>query len=93
MKQRLEPPRRLEPLGAGIFCVVCGARPYPELGPPDTREDFDLMRFDRKGRPAENPASGEWFCSRHFERTRRGYRVTAEWIWANEEPARSEATS
>jgi hypothetical protein len=35
-------------LGAGIFCVVCGARPYPELGPPDTREDFDLMRVDRK---------------------------------------------
>lgn len=29
-------------LEAGIFCVVCGARPYPELGPPDAREDFDF---------------------------------------------------
>lgn len=50
-------------------------------------------RFDRKGRPADSPVSGEWFCSRHFERMRRGYQVTAEWIWANEEPARHEAPS
>ena len=54
MKQPLESPRRLGPLGAGIYCVVCGARPYPELGPPETREDFDLMRVDRKGHPAES---------------------------------------
>jgi hypothetical protein len=79
--------------GAGIFCVVCGARPYPELGPPDTREDFDLMRVDRKGHPAESPASGEWFCSQHFKRRgRRGYQVTAEWVWPDEEPAPSKAT-
>jgi hypothetical protein len=43
-------------MGAGVFCVVCGARPYPELGPPGTREDFDLMRLDGDGRPAESPA-------------------------------------
>jgi len=49
-------------MGAGIFCVVCGARPYPELGPPGTREDFDLIRLDRDGAPAESPAPGEWFC-------------------------------
>jgi hypothetical protein len=80
--------------GAGVFCVVCGARPYPELGPPDTREEFDLMRLDCKGRPAESPASGEWFCWRHFKRSgRRGYQVTAEWIWPDEEAAPSEATS
>ena len=80
-------------LGAGIFCVVCGARPYPELGAPDTREDFDLMRVDRKGHPAESRALGEWFCSQHFERVGRDYRVTAEWTWANEEPAPAEAAS
>ena len=79
--------------GAGIFCVVCGARPYPELGPLETREDFDLMRLDRKGRPAESPASGEWFCSRHFERVDREYQVTSNWVWPNEEPAPREATS
>jgi hypothetical protein len=80
-------------MGAGIFCAVCGARPYPELGSPETRQDFDLMRLDRKDRPAESPTSGEWFCSRHFERVDRGYQVTAEWIWANEEPAPSKAAS
>lgn len=74
-------------MGAGIFCIVCGARPYPQLGPPKTREDFDLMRLNRKGRPAESPASGEWFCSRHFERMGRDYQV------ANGEPAHREATS
>jgi hypothetical protein len=46
--------------GVGVFCVVCDARPYPELGPPDTREEFDLIGLDCKGRPAESPASGEW---------------------------------
>jgi hypothetical protein len=87
-------PAREMTMGAGIFCVVCGARPYPELGPPEAREDFDLMRLDRKGCPAESPTSGEWFCSRHFERMgRREYRVTSEWIWANEEPAPGEAAS
>jgi hypothetical protein len=86
-------PAREMTRGAGIFCVVCGARPYPELGPLKTREDFDLMRFNRKGRPAESPAPGEWFCSQHFERIGRGYQVTAEWTWANEEPAPSEAAS
>jgi hypothetical protein len=80
-------------VGTGIFCVVCGARPYPELGPPGTREDFDLMRLDRKGCPAESPDPGEWFCSQHFERVGHGYRVAAEWVWADEEPASSEVGS
>ena len=46
--------------GAGVFCVVCDARPYPELGPPDTREEFDLMGLDCKGcRPrAQHQVSG-----------------------------------
>jgi hypothetical protein len=69
-------------IGAGIFCVVCGARP-----------EFDLMRLDREGRPAESPASGEWFCLQHFERVGGCYRISAEWIATNEEPSRSEAMS
>ena len=54
--------------GVGVFCVVRGARPYPELGPPETREDFDFMSLDRDGRPADSPFSGEWFCSGYFKR-------------------------
>jgi hypothetical protein len=77
--------------GANIFCVACGARPYPELGPPGAREDFDLMRLARDGRPAESTASGEWFCSQHFERVGASYRIAAEWI--PQEPAPSEAAS
>ncbi len=75
-------------MGAGILCRVRRA-PLSTTGPAgDARKQFDLMRSRLKGRPAESPASGEWFCSRHFERKRRRYRVTAQWIWANEEPAR-----
>jgi hypothetical protein len=73
-------------MGGGIFCVVCGARPGPELGPPDMREDFDLVKLDHRGASGRDPASGEWFCSRRFECVGRNYQVTAEWIWANEEP-------
>jgi hypothetical protein len=41
---------------ANIFCVVCGARPYPELSLPEAvRQDFDL----RKG------GDGLWRCSQH----------------------------
>ena len=69
--------------GAGIFCVACGARPYPELGPPGTRQDFGLMRLGRNGRPAESPAPGEWFCPQHFKRA----------IPPNEKTAADEATS
>jgi hypothetical protein len=79
--------------GAGIFCVVCGARPYPELGPPETREDFDLMRLDRDGHLAGSPAPGEWFCSLHLERASGSDGITAEWIPANEERAIIEAAS
>jgi hypothetical protein len=41
-------------VSAGISCVECGARPFPELGPPGTRQDFDLSK-----------TSGEWRCSQH----------------------------
>jgi hypothetical protein len=53
--------------GAGIFCCRCGARPFPEVGPPGTREDFDLKRLNAEGCPAEGDA-GRWYCSRHFVR-------------------------
>jgi hypothetical protein len=56
--------REARPMAANIFCVVCGARPYP---PPGFREDFDLMKLSSAGRPAEGD-EGEWFCSGHFER-------------------------
>jgi hypothetical protein len=45
-------------VGANIFCVECGARPFPELGPPGTRQDFDLSK-----------TSGEWRCSQHRDAT------------------------
>jgi hypothetical protein len=65
-------------MAANIFCVVCGARPYP---PPGFREDFDLMKLSAAGRPAGGN-QGEWYCSRHFERVRRDgdvrYRLVEE---------------
>jgi hypothetical protein len=51
--------------GARIFCVRCGARPYPELSATPVREDFDLMKLGADGRPSD---SGKWFCSQHFKR-------------------------
>jgi hypothetical protein len=48
-----------------IACSICGARPYPELGSPGTREDFDLRKFTFNGRPARRGAAGEWRCSLH----------------------------
>jgi hypothetical protein len=41
-------------IGANICCCICGARPYPELAPPGTREDFDLLKI-----------RGVWRCSLH----------------------------
>jgi hypothetical protein len=42
--------------GAGIRCIVCHARPYPELSLPEiVREDFTVHRGK----------DGEWRCSRH----------------------------
>jgi hypothetical protein len=32
-------------MAANIFCGVCGARPFPEFGPPGTRQDFDLIKL------------------------------------------------
>ena len=41
--------------GAGIKCAVCSGRPYPaELGPPDARETFDLLKV-----------GGRWLCEEH----------------------------
>jgi hypothetical protein len=41
-------------MSADIFCIECGARPFPELGPPGTRQDFDLVKI---GGVAVLPAS------------------------------------
>jgi hypothetical protein len=41
-------------MSANIFCTKCGARPFPELGPPGTHQDFDLLKI-----------GGEWRCSQH----------------------------
>jgi hypothetical protein len=33
-------------MSANIFCVECGARPFPELALPEiVREDFDLLKI------------------------------------------------
>jgi hypothetical protein len=54
--------------GAAIRCCRCNARPYADIfGPPGARVDFDLMRLDDQGGPAESP-DGKWRCSRHFKR-------------------------
>jgi hypothetical protein len=51
-------------MSANIHCYKCGARPYPQLGAPGTRQDFDLLKLvqDKNGsyRPAEI-GEGEWF--------------------------------
>jgi hypothetical protein len=53
--------------GAGIKCVVCGARPYPELSATPVRQDFDLVKLTDKGLPAGQGETGEWRCSKHFK--------------------------
>jgi hypothetical protein len=55
--------------GAGIFCCICGARPYPELSLPKVvLEDFRLMNLRETGFPAR-PGEGAWHCSRHYRVT------------------------
>jgi hypothetical protein len=39
--------------GAGIFCSICHAEPFPD-DPATIRETFDLLRVN-----------GEWFCEQH----------------------------
>jgi hypothetical protein len=64
-------------MAAGIFCVICGARPFPELSLPTVvRQDFDLRKLvQREGRdkdgkkttwwaPADE-SEGQWFCPLH----------------------------
>jgi hypothetical protein len=41
-------------IGANIACCECGARPFPELGPPGTRQSFDLRK-----------ALDGWHCEQH----------------------------
>jgi hypothetical protein len=62
--------------GAGIFCIVCGAQPYPccEL----VREDFDLNRFNPNGVPSKTPNPGFWYCREHSPKRRREASVTKE---------------
>jgi hypothetical protein len=65
-------------MGARVWCVVCGARPFP---PPGMREDLDLMKLTDKGAPAgEGDADGRWYCSRHYRRTGGSprYRIVAD---------------
>jgi hypothetical protein len=62
-------------VAAGIACVVCGARPYPELGPPGTREEFDLLKLvERKDGVwvAADVGEGSWFCRQHRRETSKG---------------------
>jgi hypothetical protein len=58
--------------GPNIACCRCGARPYPELGLPETvRETFDLIKLKlvmRDGGKWWTPADeneGQWFCELH----------------------------
>lgn len=66
--------------GAHNACVRCGARPWPaELGYPEARQTFDLMRLDDQARPAESPAPGNWYCERHYKSLGGGeYRIVAD---------------
>jgi hypothetical protein len=65
-------------VGANIACVVCGARPYPEIGRPGTRQDFDLPKLKESGAPA-GEGEGAWHCSRHFARAAdEKYQIMAE---------------
>jgi hypothetical protein len=61
---------------ANIACMICGARPFPQLGPPETAEDHNLRKLKLVERKTENgktkwwaPADageGDWFCSAHW---------------------------
>ncbi len=67
-------------MSANIFCCVpgCAARPFP-LPKSGVRQDFELMKLDADGRPAEGGA-GKWYWSRHFRRLGRpgAYRIIVE---------------
>jgi hypothetical protein len=64
----IEPPRLRAVMpwppteGAGIKCSVRGARPFAAAFGA-TRETFDLIKFDAKGRPTDG--EGEWRCGLH----------------------------
>jgi hypothetical protein len=59
--------------GAGIACIVCGARPFPELGPRGVREEYDLLKLGEvrgeddkvKWWSVIGCGSAFWFCPRH----------------------------
>jgi hypothetical protein len=63
-------------MAANIAYVICGARPYPELGPPGTAEDHDLRKLKLVERRTDDGQSkwwapadggeGDWFCSAHW---------------------------
>jgi hypothetical protein len=55
----------MKTFGAGIFCSVCSAQPYPN-NPATTRESFDLQRVN-----------GEWFCERCRPAQKRAARPVA----------------
>ena len=69
---------------ANIACVICGARPFPQLGPPETAEDHDLRKLKLVARKTDDGKSnrwvpadageGDWFCSAHWRDGPRGPR-------------------
>jgi hypothetical protein len=64
-------------MAANIACVICGARPFPELAlPAIVREEFDLLKLvQRQGKDEDGekitywaPAGeneSQWFCPLH----------------------------
>ena len=59
--------------GARIACCVCSARAFPELGPPGTREEHDLLKLGEvrdekakvKGWSTIGAGAAFWFCPQH----------------------------
>jgi hypothetical protein len=61
--------------GGRIAWCICGSRPFPELGPPGTPAEHDLLKLircegvDVKGKSISwwfitRPGEGSWFCPR-----------------------------
>jgi hypothetical protein len=77
-------------MAANIACVICGARPFPELGPPGTVEDHDLRKLRLVERKADDGKSewwvpadageGGWFCSDHWQDGPRGPRGESTYL-------------
>jgi hypothetical protein len=66
-------------IGPEIKCVVCGARPWPELSLPEVvRQDFDLMKLRPNGVAAGiNDADARWHAYATTGPIRRASRAIA----------------